>query len=133
MKKAFKTYFGFALWDSMFSGDVVIRRQELTPEQVKLAIARGAIPCCNPSHSATIHAMQSRFGIDVVIPSEPPRVLLEPGDIIIVMGVRGLPRMTDRHEYTAEEIARATFQFAGYSVHAPTFEEELRRIKADEV
>ncbi|MEK7144538.1 MAG: hypothetical protein AAB794_01610 [Patescibacteria group bacterium] len=114
-----KTYFGFALGDSMFSGDVVIRRQELTPEKVKLAVARGAIPCCNPSHSATIHAMTNRFGIEVEIPSEPPRVSLEPGDSVIVMGVRGLPRMTDRHEYTAEEVARATFQFAAYTVMSP--------------
>lgn len=128
-----KTYFGFALGDSMFSGDVVIRRQELTPEQVKLAVARGAIPCCNPSHSATIHAMQSRFGIDVVIPSEPPRVSLEPGDSVIVMGVRGLPRMTDRHEYTHKEVAQATFQFAAYTVYEPTFKEEVRQILAGEV
>lgn len=111
-----KTYFGFALGDSMFSGEVSIRRQPLTAEQVKAEVALGVIPCCNPSHSATIHAMQSRFGIDVVIPAEPPRVELQVGDSVIVMGVRGLPRMTDRHEYTAEEVVKATFQFAKYTV-----------------
>ncbi len=111
-----KTYFGFALGDSMFSGDVAIRRQSLTSVQVKEEVAKGVIPCCNPSHSATIHAMQSRFGIDVVIPDTPPRVNLLHGDAVIVMGVRGLPRMTDTHEYTAEEIAQATFQFAKYTV-----------------
>ncbi len=60
--------------------------------------------------------MQSRFGIDVEIPAEPPRVSLNVGDSVIVMGVRGLPRMTDRHEYSVDEVAAATFQFAQYTV-----------------
>lgn len=38
------------------------------------------------------------------------------GDCEIVMGVRGLPRLTDRHEYTDEEIAEATFSFSIYTV-----------------
>lgn len=111
-----KTYFGFALGDSMFSGDVTIHRQPLTETQVRREVARGVICCCNHSHAATIHAMQARFEIDVQIPTEPPRVSLMGGDSIIVMGVRGLPRMTDRHEYTHEEIAQATFQFAKYTI-----------------
>ena len=111
-----KTYFGFALGDSMFSGDVTIRRQPLSADQVKSEVAKGVVPCCNPSHSATINAMQSRFGIDVAIPDSPPRVELNVGDSVIVMGVRGLPRMTDRHEYTQEEVAQATFVFAKYTV-----------------
>ncbi len=114
-----KVYFGFALGDSMFSGEVTIRRQSLTAEQVKAEVAKGVVPCCNPSHEATIHAMTSRFGIEVEIPAEPPRVALEVGDAVIVMGVRGLPRMTTRHEYTAEEVAKATFQFAKYTVEKP--------------
>ncbi len=114
-----KVYFGFALGDSMFSGDVAIDRRSLTVEQVKAEVAQGVIPCCNPSHEATIHAMTSRFGIEVEIPTEPPRVALGHGDSVIVMGVRGLPRMTDRHEYTAEEVAQATFQFAKYTVIEP--------------
>lgn len=100
----------------MFSGDVVIRRESLSAEQVKEEVQRGVVPCLNPSHSATIHAMTNRFGIEVAIPVEPPRVALNHGDSVIVMGVRGLPRMTDRHEYTAEEVAQATFQFAKYTV-----------------
>jgi hypothetical protein len=111
-----KTYFGFALGDSMFSGDCAILRRNLTPDEVKQEVAKGVTPCCNPSHSATIHAMRARFGIDVEIPAEPPRVSLIHGDSVIVMGVRGLPRMTNTHEYTAEEIAQATFQFAKYTV-----------------
>ena len=111
-----KTFFGFALADSMFSGDCQIVRRKLTVEQVEVEVANGVIPCCNPSHSATIHAMQSRFGIEVEIPAEPPRVELQVGDAVIVMGVRGLPRLTDRHEYSHEEVAQATFEFHEYSV-----------------
>jgi hypothetical protein len=32
------------------------------------------------------------------------------------MGVRGLPRLEGRHEYTEEEIAAATFSFSEYTV-----------------
>lgn len=111
-----KRYFGFALADSMFVGNCKIIRVESSAEWVKGAVEYGAESCCNPSHAATIAAMRKRFGIDVAIPETPPRVVLEPGDQVIVMGVRGLPRLTDRHEYSKEEIAKATFSFAVYTV-----------------
>ena len=111
----FKRFFGFALADSMFAGDCDIRRKSLTADKVK-AMAGELTPCLNPSHQATIAAMRQRFGIDVAIPETPPRVSLGVGDSVVVMGVRGLPRLTDRHEYTEEEIAQATFSFSEYTV-----------------
>lgn len=111
-----KVFFGFALADSMFAGNCEIIRRTLDVEEVKAKVQQGVESCCNPSHGATIAAMRSRFGIDVPIPEMPPRVVLGSGDSIIVMGVRGLPRLTDRHEYTDEEIASATFSFAEYCV-----------------
>jgi hypothetical protein len=110
------TFFGFALADSMFTGDVTIRRRKLAVSEVAERIAAGVEPCVNPSHAATIAAMRERFGLDVAIPASPPRVSAGPGDAVIVMGVRGLPRLTDRHEYTHEEVAQATFEFNEYSV-----------------
>lgn len=113
-----KVYFGFALADSMFVGDCEISRKTITPEQVKEMARDGALtPCLNPSHAATIDAMHARFGIEVAIPEVPPKVSLKSGESIIIMGVRGLPRLTDRHEYTEEEIASATFNFSKYIVH----------------
>ncbi len=111
-----KTYFGFALADGMFSGDVTISRKTLTVEAVKELVSQGVVPCLNPSHEATISAMRTRFGIDMPIPEKPPQVLLGVGDSVVVMGVRGLPRLTDRHEYTESEIASATFSFSVYQV-----------------
>ena len=111
------TYFGFALADSMFVGDCTIKRNFITAEQVRQMAQDGALtPCLNPSHRATIDAMRQRYNIDVEIPTTPPRVILNAGDSIVVMGVRGLPRLTDRHEYTQSEIASATFSFAQYTV-----------------
>ena len=112
------TYFGFALADSMFSGECQISRRNLTVDAVKELIQQGVVPCLNPSHVATIEAMKLRFGIDVPIPASPPQVALGAGDSVIVMGVRGLPRLTDRHEYNADEVAKATFTFALYTVTA---------------
>lgn len=108
-------YFGFAIADSMFHGDCVIRRKALTAEEVK-AMAGELTPCLNPSHKATIDAMRNRFDIDVEIPEQPPRVSVGVGDSVVVMGVRGLPRLTDRREYTKAEIAAATFSFSEYTV-----------------
>ncbi len=116
MGTAVMTYFGFALADSMFSGDCTITRRLLTAEEVQKLVQQGVEPCLNPSHQATIDAMRERFDINVPIPISPPQVNLKPGDSLVVMGVRGLPRLTDRHEYNAEEIAMATFSFAAYTV-----------------
>ena len=108
-------FFGFALADSMFAGNCDISRRTLVADEVK-AMAGELTPCLNPSHQATIDAMRSRYGIEVAIPETPPRVSLGVGDSVVVMGVRGLPRLTDRHEYTEEEIAQATFSFSEYTV-----------------
>lgn len=113
-----KIFFGFALADSMFAtvGACSITRRPLNVVEVATKVAGGVVSCCNPSHQATIHAMRSCFGLHVEIPETPPRVQLARLDSIIVMGVRGLPRLTDRHEYTTEEVAQATFEFSEYTV-----------------
>ena len=110
------TFFGFAIGDSMFAANALIEKKSLTAEQAKEIIKNGIESCCNPSHRATISAMKKRYDIDVMIPDTPPRISLAKGDSIIVMGVRGLPRLTDRHEYTEEEIAEASFSFSRYDV-----------------
>ena len=112
-----KVFFGFAIADSMFKGDVVIKRRTLDVEQVREMIEAGVVPCLNPSHVATIDAMEARYGLSVAIPEKAPQVSLNVGDSVIVMGVRGLPRLdATRHEYTSEEIASATFSFSIYTV-----------------
>ena len=111
------TYFGFAIADSMFGDeDCTIRRKKISLESVKELIGEGVISCVNKSHTATISAIARRFGIVVEVPEDPPRVSLAFGDRIIVVGVRDLPRLTDRREYSNREIARAKFVFSLYSV-----------------
>lgn len=107
-----KTYFGFGIAPSMFPANCVIRKTELTADEAKVVIAEGIVPCLNPSHKASIDAMVSRFGISVEIPSKAPTVALLAGDRLVVMGIRGLPRLENRHEYTPEEVAGAKFDFA---------------------
>ena len=111
-----KTYFGFALADSMFSGSCIIKRRPMSVLEVKEWVVHGVESCLNPSHKATIGAMKARYGIEVTIPETPTHVSLVSGDSIIVMGVRGLPRLTDRREYSTEEIAKASFLFTEYLV-----------------
>lgn len=110
------TYFGFAVADSMFPETCTATRRPLTIEQVRELLQQPYESCCNPSHEATIRACQARFGFAPKIPDKPPRVVLQPGDRVVVMSVRGLPRLTDRREYTDEEIQQATFSFGLWTV-----------------
>jgi len=109
-----KIYFGFAIGDSMFPQNGTIIKKSLEVLEAKKIIKTGVIPCLNPSHLPTISAMRERFKINVEIPESPPKISLEVGDKIIVMGVQGLPRLTDRHEYNHDEIEKATFSFSLY-------------------
>ena len=109
-------FFGFALADSMFSGDVTISRKALSPQEAKDLLDQGFVSGCNPSHAATVAAAKARFGVDAACPEKPERVALNVGDSLVVMGVRGLGRLTDRHEYTEAEIASATFSFSVYTI-----------------
>ena len=114
-----KKFFGFAVADSMFpSGNRIIKRVDLTAEQVRDMAEKGELtPCLNPSHKPTIEAARSRFGIMVEVPEKAPQVQLEEGDSLIVMSTgTSLPRLQGRHEYTEEEIAAATFNFSMYTV-----------------
>ena len=112
------TYFGFALATSMFEGDGNVSFKQLSPEEAKALVAAARVAgglqsCCNPSHVPTIEAMRSRYGLNVPVPEKAPFAKLAGGDQLVVMGVRGLPRLQDgRHEYTKEEIASATFSFS---------------------
>ncbi len=109
-------YFGFAVSDSMFDDNLIVERKTLSVDEVRAILDTEVIPCVNPSHVATLAAMEERFGLRVEIPATPPRVSLSHGDSLVVMTVQGLPRLTDRHEYTEAEIANATFSFARWSV-----------------
>lgn len=108
-----KTYFGFAISDSMFPSEANAVKTEISVEQIRnLANAGELTPCLNPSHKATIDVMESRFDIHVNIPERAPMVSLNVGDRVIVMGVRGLPRKEGRAEYTPNEIEGAKFSFS---------------------
>lgn len=110
-----KKYFGFAIADNMTPERCILKKEPLEKAMLKTEI-ESAISCVNVSHQATIDALRNRFGIQVVAPVVPPKVSLDFGDELIVMSVRGLPRLTDRHEYTQAEIDNATFAFSIYTI-----------------
>jgi len=112
-----KIFFGFDLADLMFNGNFTIVRKNIQPENVKKLADNGDLtPCLSPNHQATIKAARERFGITIKITEAPPRVALDAGDSVIIMEVRGIPRLTGRHEYSIEEIGAATLTFSEYTV-----------------
>ena len=113
------THFGFAIADSMFSPSATVSRRPLEIDEVKALLAEGYVSCCNPQHLATVEAAEARFGLSITAPEKAALVFLSKGDRVIVMSVRGLPRLEEnRHEYTEEEIARANFTFGLWTVEA---------------
>lgn len=112
-----KIYFGFAIADGMFNeiANVSRRSLDITDPETKKRI-ENAIPAINKFHTATVKAMKVRFGIEVNVPETPPKITLDIGDEMIVMSVRGLPRLTENRHYTGKEIANAEFSFGAWYV-----------------
>jgi hypothetical protein len=116
-RKIMTTYFGFALAAGMFDGNGNVQFRQASIEEAQAivtdATTNGTLQSClNPSHKPTIEAMRSRYSFDVPVPEKAPFANLQTGDSLVVMGVRGLPRLEGRHEYTEEEIASASFTFS---------------------
>lgn len=110
-------YFGFAFSAAMLPrGHVTMNKRDVAPAEAVDLIEEGTVSCLNRSHQATIEAAHSRFGLVVEVPEKPPVVALTSGDQILILQVRGLPRLTDRHEYTKAEIDSASFTFMLISV-----------------
>lgn len=111
-------FFGFAIADSMFPENCDPRRRKLTPAEVLKVLDNEDVEMClNPHHKATIDAAINRYNFNITIPPEPPKITLKQGDSVIVMSVRGLPRLdATRHEYTQDEIAKAEFAFGIWTV-----------------
>ena len=113
-------YVGLAFSLSMLSEEYTheLRTYQVSVEDFKLAISDpNIVSCCNPSHSATLKALSEKFDVTVPVPATPPRVTLKAGDCLYVFQVSGLPRLTDRHEYNSEEIAKAKFSFMSVARH----------------
>lgn len=110
-------YYGFAIADSMFPDCCRLERRSVGEAEVKEMLQRAdAVPCLNPSHKATVEALNYKYGITLKIPEKAPLVQLQLGDELLVLAVRGLPRLEGRHEYMPEEIAKATFSFGLWRV-----------------
>jgi hypothetical protein len=112
-----KAYFGFGLSDNMFPEHCAIYRNDVDANfVVQFFKEKEVISCINPSHKATINVMKEKLGVDIHIPEKAPIVKLHHGDTLIIMGISGLPRLEGRHEYSQEEIDRATFKFSRYII-----------------
>lgn len=112
------TYFGLAISDSMFPHDCSLIKRNIEPITVRdLLIERADVQfCLNLSHVATINAAREKYNLAISVPLEPPKVILNNGDSIIVMSVQGFPRLPNRRDYTQAEIAEASFHFSIYRV-----------------
>jgi len=111
-------YFALAFSGAMLPrrAIIVVVKTEMNLEELKKEMEekiKGGVKInyiLNPSHKATIQVLQ-KWEIPVEIPQTPSRVELSARDVLYLVQVTGLPRLTDRHEYTSEEINRAEWRF----------------------
>lgn len=112
-----KLYFAFTTSDSMWPANCRLQRLALTEEGARRLITTFKVEsACNPRHTGSIKAMRRKFGDRIPIPERPPQVRLTFGDEIVIMSLRGLPRLEEPREYTDAEMERATFEYALYRV-----------------
>lgn len=118
LKESFepKIYFGLAIASSMFSNGQIIKKDNFPLTSENVALIEGAINLCNASHTATLEALYIRYGLKLVTPKTPPKVHLSNGDRLIIAEVQGLQRLTDRHQYTQQEIDNAVISFVEYQI-----------------
>lgn len=111
-----KVYFGLAIADGMFDPTAAISRRPLTADEAKAIVESGqAVSACNASHANTLAALKTKHGIEISAQGA-PKVALKVDDSIVVMSVRGLPRLEGTAQYTDEQIAGATFAFGIWTV-----------------
>lgn len=111
------TYVGLALSSTMFCGEALISRFQLSADEAaELIRGEDVVSCLNPSHVATIEALQERFEIEIPIPETAPKVCLEPGDTLLVLSAKFNRRLAEGERYTAEEVQAANFEFVVYRV-----------------
>ncbi len=111
------TYFGFAFADSMLdqTESFLLKREPASALEIRQA--KDVISVLNPSHKPTVVAMQQRYCFEnIAIPEKAPSISLVRGDVLYAMTTRGLPRLEGTRQYTTEEIDKATFTFAKYTV-----------------
>ena len=103
--------------DSMFGNGANLTKTSVTAEETKTLLeGNQVVSAVNAGHLPTLEAARSRYGLVFEVPEKAPNVSLVAGDNLLIMSVRGLPRLQDRHEYTTEEIQSASFVFSLWSV-----------------
>lgn len=104
-------YLNNALASSMIPDRVGLRPTfTLSPQSAVALLAEdGFTHAGNPSHAPTWQAVAVRLGLPAAAEARGGRLVLKPGDYLVVAEVSGLPRET--REFTAEEIASAKINF----------------------
>ena len=106
------TYLNNALASSMIPDRIGLRPAfTLSPEGAVALLTQeaGFTHAGNPSHAPTWQAVAVRLGLPAAAGAKGGRVILKPGDYLLVAEVSGLPRET--REFTAEEIGSAKINF----------------------
>jgi len=111
----------FAMSDTMFPESCTIDREPISSD-VAIRMIRDyselsrLLSALNPSHARTIEAIRVRFGIELPIPEQAPKIKLEDGDKLLVIAIQGLPRLGEGEVYSNEQIGSANFKFGLWTV-----------------
>lgn len=123
-----RTFFSMEVPYFSFEGHITLSRKELPRgKAIEILSNDETIVSLDPSQRAIVKIMNNYLNTHIEIPENPVEVFLERGDSVLIMQVRGLPQLTDRHEYTQEEIDDADFVFSLWTARG-TFDDMSHRM-----
>jgi len=107
-----KKYLGLTIANSIFPPTCVIKKEQANIDEIKNSLNE-IIICINVAYKWVLEAFVKKFKISLTVPQNNPQPSLTQGDTIYVLSVKGL---SEKGEYTEEEINKATFELFKYTV-----------------
>src|SRR5947209_1282320 len=106
------TFISLAISDTMFPHEADLSKKSISPEFVRDALANGdLVSALNPGHASTIDVIRRKFGFELPVPEEAPKVALVSGDRLIVLQAQ-LPRLKEGETHSTETVERAAIKFS---------------------
>ena|SRR2546430_2275630 len=110
-------YVSLAISDTMFP-EGQFKKEALSVDEAQdwlNILEHHIVSAANPSHAATIDALNRRFGIDLPVPDKAPSISLQSGDRVLVFQAR-LPRLAEGERHSQETVDNAAFNFSLWTI-----------------
>ncbi len=110
------TFISLASSATMFPINGTIDMSEAFPADVQHALHTDSfVSALNPSHKSTLDVIVRKFGIALPIPERAPKVVLTPGDTLLIIQAE-LPRLNEGEVHNQQTVEAAKITFRRWSL-----------------